>query len=154
MPRFLTAMTSGLKTRRGDVSCCLSHVASFILLVSSPFSASCVRFILPQPGKLSFPSRLCSAPLASLLTPPLLLLSHIVQATVPTSPRATAVARPCLPLTSPCSTEEQLFPVHTHTQTNQPSAALWGEPAAGAVGLLSGFIITVRTQQHAEAYVV
>ncbi len=77
--------------------------------------------------------RACKVIFSRWISPPLLLshlssclLSHVVQAAVPTSPGATAVARPCLPLTSPCSAGEQLFPVHarahththTHTQTH------------------------------------
>ena len=124
----------------------------FYTVLSSclPLASACKVVCPPSPRWIS------SAALSSSSS----LLSHVVQATVPTSPEATAVARSCLPLTSPCSAGEQLFPVHTHTHThkhrhthtNQPSAALRGKPAVGAVCLHFWFIITVtahtNTQRH------
>lgn len=87
-------------------------------------------------------------PVESLLIPSFPFLSHVVQATVPTSLRATAVACPCLPLTSSHSTGEQLFPVLTHTDTHQPAKwVLQGRPAVRAVGLHLEFIISYHTQK-------
>lgn len=101
----------------------LRHRGTYSFLWCLLFSLPCVlssfgHLILSQLVNASFPSesllflsRPSSCPWFS---------SHIVQATVPTSPRATAVVRLCLPpWPSPCSTGEQLF--HTHTYTHQPA---------------------------------
>lgn len=130
----------------------LRHRGTYSFLWCLLFSLPCVlssfgHLILSQLVNASFPSesllflsRPSSCPWFS---------SHIVQATVPTSPRATAVVRLCLPPDPPHVVLENSCSIHTHTHTNQPSATLQGRPAVGAVGSLFGFItVTTHTDVH------
>lgn len=81
---------------------CLFFLLQFYLTVSSCLSLWIQSFLL---NLLNFSS-------------PSSFLCRVVQATVPTSRGATAVVRPRLPLTSPCSAGEQLFHVRTHRHTH------------------------------------
>lgn len=134
----------------------LRHRGTYSFLWCLLFSLPCVlssfgHLILSQLVNASFPSesllflsRPSSCPWFS---------SHIVQATVPTSPRATAVVRLCLPPDPPHVVLENSCSIHTHTHTNQPSATLQGRPAVGAVGSLFGFItVTTHTDVHIHTH--